>query len=246
MSVQEVDSIDYLLKDGGLGMVEVRDPQESIWALKKAQVLMKGLIGIQFLRSDQVPVKHSTIYLFWVGAEPPAEMINFLVRHNFSVHTIDFNSGSNSSKVLSPNKIQNIQEATLEIDEKEISGLMKECANYFVLERKKDNILLDFSLESLKAVDQWLGANRDKFNENKEGKDSIVLAGAYLGEVMIRLYGGNWAFGQGLGMYAILVDIQGNKGNCIGRVSRLINDGAGNETYFFAKALASYMKEAKK
>jgi hypothetical protein len=172
-------------------------------------------------------------------------MVDFLKRHHFGVKDFKFGDQSKESKTLVPNKPQKREDIKLAIDGKEINALMKDCGDYFVRERKKENIVLDYSLDSLKKLDAWLIANRERFKGNLSGNDAIVLAGAYLGEAMIKEYGGNWEFGPGLGQYSIFVNIHGNKGNCIGKVNKLVDGGDGDETYGFARVLKQYLSGGK-
>src|SRR5262252_9511388 len=82
-----------------------------------------------------------------------------------------------------------------------IDDVMKAYANDAVRAAARRNVMLDYSEESLDAVDQLLG--RESFvgrtpraPESREDEETLWLLskvfGAYVGEVALRVFGGRW------------------------------------------------------
>ena len=64
---------------------------------------------------------------------------------------------------------------------------LKKLSNTLIETLKKDSIKTDYSKESIKELEGWLGKQK-----KKNQKELINQVGTYLGESIIRAYGGTW------------------------------------------------------
>jgi hypothetical protein len=126
-----------------------------------------------------------------------------------------------------------------------------------------DRRRLDFSVESLRHVNQYLEAIRKDKDVEKQGvtRAKVVLrAGAYVGEVIRKndnKVQWHWidhegamqvepklfeSFGKTIATAAVLYD--GKKGFVfpLGKVEKYLNNGAEDDVYFFAKVIMSHEK----
>lgn len=119
------------------------------------------------------------------------------------------------------------------------------------LERER----LDFSLDSLHAVDEYLAVVHSKVAELEEQvwDQTVVCAGAYLGEVIVRnsSKGHRWVsyddyivlhpemaslLPRSLPLEAVLVNETGVLSLPLNKIARFIEQGAEHNTHFFALA----------
>ena len=117
---------------------------------------------------------------------------------------------------------------------------------------------LDFSVESLKHVNDYLEAIRKDKNVEKDWTRVVLRAGAYVGEVIRRndkKVQWRWidyegakqvepkmfeSFGRRVATAAVLYD--GNKGFVfpLAKVEKYLNNGSEDDVYFFAKVMMSH------
>lgn len=106
---------------------------------------------------------------------------------------------------------------------------------------KLDGITLDYSVESLQAVDSRILAFRDQGATSKQMPETLFMFGCYLGEVLTRRLGGKWFApneqAAGLAVLAVELDI-GLHVNPIGKVFKLLENGAEDSTAWLYTVLA--------
>jgi hypothetical protein len=106
---------------------------------------------------------------------------------------------------------------------------------------KLDGITLDFSVESLEALDSRILAYRDQGVTSAQMPEILFMFGCYFGEVLNRHLGGKWfAPNQdvaGFAVLAIKLDF-GLHANPIGKVFKLLENGAEDSTAWLYKVLA--------
>lgn len=122
---------------------------------------------------------------------------------------------------------------------------------------------LDFSVESLKHVNEYLEVVRKDKDVETQWNRIVLRAGAYVGEVIRRnddKVQWRWtdyegakqvepkmfqSFGKSVATIAVLYD--GKKGFVfpLGKVEKYLNNGVEDDVYFFAKAIISHAHENK-
>src|SRR5262249_34835785 len=121
-----------------------------------------------------------------------------------------------------------------------------------------DRRRLDFSVESLKHVNEYLEAIRKDKEVEKDWTRTVLRAGAYVGEVIRRndkKVQWRWidnegakqvepklfeSFGRTVATAAVLYD--GKKGFVfpLAKVEKYLNNGSEDDVYFFAKVIMSH------
>ncbi len=123
-----------------------------------------------------------------------------------------------------------------------INKLQNNNSKLFVEKMKKIGVKLDFSMDSLKAVDDWLNKERTKMQEY-EKYDTITLCGAYLGGVIKKYFGGKWNTTLEPFFQPIILDINGMKLNPLGKVKKFFDSGKVESLWFFAKDVEKFRKK---
>lgn len=126
----------------------------------------------------------------------------------------------------------------------DVNKLQNGNSKLFVEKLKNQGVKLDFSIDSLKIIDDWLDKGRAKIQEY-EKYDTIVLCGAYLGEVLKKYFGGKWATTLEHGLQPIVLDINGANLNPLGKVKKFLDSGKGDSLYSLAKAVEKLRQENK-
>lgn len=119
---------------------------------------------------------------------------------------------------------------------------------------------LDFSVESLAAVDDYLDAMRQRELEDEAAGKLILRCGAYVGEVIrrnaqgktyhwldneeaVRLDGSIADFGESLGTAAILWDSATGFTFPLGKVMKFLENGREDSVRFFAQVMIEKSNE---
>lgn len=100
---------------------------------------------------------------------------------------------------------------------------LKKLSNTLIETLNKEGIKTDFTKESIKDVEAWLG-NQEK----KKQKELINQVGAYLGESIIKSYGGTWENQSGNWGIKLRDD---NYVFPIGKVYKFVYDGPEDSFY---------------
>jgi len=107
---------------------------------------------------------------------------------------------------------------------------------------KLDGITLDFSVESLEALDSRILAFRNQGATSAQMPETLFMFGCYFGEVLNRHLGGKWfAPAQHVAGFAVLaIELDfGLHANPIGKVFKLLENGEEDSTVWLYKVLAA-------
>lgn len=115
---------------------------------------------------------------------------------------------------------------------------MKEIEN--LAETVKTQLNLKYDQDSVKFVEGFI--ERNKSNFDKEGiKGLINSLGAYLGQCIIRNYGGQWQLDSETGSVAVAFDDK-NKAYPFAKVSKQFDNGLEDSVYSFYTAIPTVFK----
>jgi hypothetical protein len=105
---------------------------------------------------------------------------------------------------------------------------------------KLDGITLDYSVESLEALDSRVLAFREQGATSTEMPETLFMLGCYFGEVLNRHLGGKWfspnQHAAGFAVLAIELEF-GLHANPIGKVFKLLENGPEDSTAWLYKVL---------
>ena len=106
---------------------------------------------------------------------------------------------------------------------------------------KLDGITLDYSVESLEALDSRVLAFREQGATSAQMPETLFMFGCYFGEVINRHLGGKWfspnQHAAGFAVLAIELEF-GLHANPIGKVFKLLENGPEDSTAWLYKVLA--------
>ncbi|QQR92509.1 MAG: hypothetical protein IPJ89_05175 [Candidatus Iainarchaeum archaeon] len=232
MTVQDIGIPgDIGLKDGTRISIEHRAYGESPKQVMLLQLLIKNHYAlVDASRPENITKYGSKICLVIQTDIRDREYLEFLRRH----HLAPLSDGATVVKYyFDLTKNNHIAQMS------EVLPIIRNVAGLFVDELRRHKVNLDYSIDSLELVDKWILAQRASGSMNK---DIVVLAGCYLGEVIVRNLNGKWEFGFA-GEYGLQVDIKGAKGNIMGKVAKLIKNGQEDSLYFFVKVISKNIKD---
>lgn len=132
------------------------------------------------------------------------------------------------------------------MQQQELEQLMADSANDAVdTSQEVFNIVLDFSIDSIAAVDNLLLAFIDKYKDQALEDDVVFtlcnIYGAYIGEVMKNLIGGSWRYDQSDASAPYVVLDVGEYSYAFAGIcyERLVNDSQISVKSYFDQALSN-------
>ena len=110
-------------------------------------------------------------------------------------------------------------------------------------------LALDFSIESLRDLDELLTMWHEQGNTCDSMSTTVYFFGCYLGEVIIRNLGGAWSEStardyERVARFPVVVDLPGiGRISPIDKVFKLLDCGSGDSILFYCQVLQGLQKE---
>ena len=111
---------------------------------------------------------------------------------------------------------------------------IEELSSTLIVTLNSDSIKSDLSKESIKEIETWLGEQK-----KKNQKKLIDQVGAYLGQSIIKAYGGSWV--KHNGNWGVKLS-DNNLVFPFGKVSKFVNDGPEDSFYSLFKMIPLVFK----
>ena len=111
---------------------------------------------------------------------------------------------------------------------------IEELSSTLIITLKSDSIKSDFSKESIKEIETWLGEQK-----KKNQKKLIDQVAAYLGQSIIKTYGGSWV--KHKGNWGVKLS-DNNLVFPFGKVSKFVNIGPEDSFYSLFKMIPLVFK----
>lgn len=113
------------------------------------------------------------------------------------------------------------------------------AAKYVSVVAELDAVDLDYTLDSLQWVDEFLDMLGTAGSD--EVAETVFTAGCYVGEVLVRGYGYRWIdapaeLAEMFGFRLVVIGPGGTYANPIGKAFKLTEQGPGDSVHFFAQA----------
>ena len=119
---------------------------------------------------------------------------------------------------------------------------MKELED--LAESVRTQLNLKYNADSVKFIEEFIERNKSSLDE-KESKGLIYSLGSFLGQCIIKNYGGQWQVDKETGLVAVAFD-DNNKAYPFAKVSKQFDNGSEDSIYSFYSIIPTVFKLDKK